>query len=469
MANSRNLTGMAHGAAGIGTALFELWRATSDSRFLYAAERAFAYEQSHFDQTAQNWPDFRNSDVSEMLATADGRIKLAQMVSDRRIHATYRPRFMSAWCHGAPGIGLARLRAFELTGQPSYLEEARVAARCTIENLRIGKGNYSLCHGVFGNCELLLELSRHDGDEASRETLERCVIEGLDLYERDDSRWPSGVLDSAPDPSLMLGEAGVALFLLRVSMASVPSVLLLRSNAERAFLPSDDRLGARQLASEEIRAAYGMTLDRFVRLGAIPLETVTQLVDVQASFVRTKAAISHVIRAAASPRRQLLLDAYRHDLAVGELAESNPLLTVSLFASLTHEEQILDEKTSWTLSPLVRVVRQRYCWTEWAASGMRMPAPSLGDEYFLLVFRYDHIESRKINAVTYLLLATLAKRAKRAATLAQLLRAASVAVPDAEDDHLRQFVLSQLSAFQLARIVEGNPPVDSPSSGTVES
>jgi hypothetical protein len=287
--------------------------------------------------------------------------------------------------------------------------------------------------------------------------LERCVVDGLDQYDDDHRRWPSGVLDSAPDPSLMLGEAGVALFLMRVAVASAPSVLLLRSHATNVLSWPVERLGAERLASEEIRAAYGRTLERFVRLGATTSsDTTTVVADFQADLVATRATIARAIGTAAFTQRQLLSDAFLQDQVAGELVESNPLLTVSLFASLTRAGQQLDEVTAWRLSPLVRLVRQRYRWADWAASGMLAKAPARGDEFILLVYRYSHVESREIGALTHVLLAALQKNPKRGATIPQLLKAvaSSAGVSDADDGHLRNVVLAQFSAFLRAGIVD---------------
>ncbi len=56
-----NLTGFSHGAAGMGYALLELYRATGDHRFRDGAEGAFAYERRLYNPDAVNWPDLRQS------------------------------------------------------------------------------------------------------------------------------------------------------------------------------------------------------------------------------------------------------------------------------------------------------------------------------------------------------------------------------------------------------------------------
>ena len=75
-------TGLSHGAGGMGLALFELYSATRRPDFLEIGRGAFAFEDALFDRVNGNWPDLR-----------------------RNIE---RPNFARSWCHGAPGIALAR-------------------------------------------------------------------------------------------------------------------------------------------------------------------------------------------------------------------------------------------------------------------------------------------------------------------------------------------------------------------------
>jgi lantibiotic modifying enzyme len=76
------LAGLSHGAAGIAWALLALFARTGEERFRTAARGGIAFERSVFSTEAGNWRDLRDPE-----------------------HA----RFPTAWCHGAPGIGLARL------------------------------------------------------------------------------------------------------------------------------------------------------------------------------------------------------------------------------------------------------------------------------------------------------------------------------------------------------------------------
>ena len=75
-----NLTGFAHGAAGIGYGLLELYYATSKEEFREGAEMAFSYENYWFNKKFNNWPDFRNK--SKLQNTMDSKNKDLQIFMD---------------------------------------------------------------------------------------------------------------------------------------------------------------------------------------------------------------------------------------------------------------------------------------------------------------------------------------------------------------------------------------------------
>ncbi len=188
---SQNLTGFSHGASGIAWALLELHRVTGEDRFREAALEAFRYERSCFNEAEQNWPDFRETEVS----------------------------YPVHWCHGATGIGLCRLRAWQILGCANLLEEAR-AALATVVRHSGSLANFSLCHGQAGNADVLICGSELRAAEA-------IAQEGLERYERRGIPWPCGLPGAQETPGLMLGLAGIGYFYLRLAdRERVRSVLL---------------------------------------------------------------------------------------------------------------------------------------------------------------------------------------------------------------------------------------------------
>jgi len=132
----RPLAGFSHGAAGIAYALLQLNAVEPRNEFVVAAREAIEFERSVFSPEHDNWGDFRNGESTEETS------------------------YGLSWCHGAPGIGLARLGCLELDDHPAILEDIEAALRCVDKNPVWP--NDTLCCGEFGICEMLLEADRPD-------------------------------------------------------------------------------------------------------------------------------------------------------------------------------------------------------------------------------------------------------------------------------------------------------------------
>lgn len=208
----RNLTGFGHGAAGIGWALLELYAIGHDAHFLHGALEAFRYENSTFLSERDNWPDFRFS---------DGRAQSAPCGI--------------AWCLGAPGIGLSRLRALEIHPDAQHRTDADAALRATRRALDavpdVGGDDFSLCHGWTGVADFLLYAERSTSDARAGDLARRIGEDGLSRN-RKTQQWHCGLV-RGNSPSLMLGIAGIGYFYLRLADPTVPSVLLVPPSVSR--------------------------------------------------------------------------------------------------------------------------------------------------------------------------------------------------------------------------------------------
>src|SRR5262249_59046977 len=104
------------------------------------------------ERKAGSWPDWRSAAQDEAAS----------------------PHYGAAWCHGAPGIGLARLRASQLDARhrDAYAATARVALGTTaaaLEAMAQEPGaDASLCHGQAGLAEIVLTAADVLGDEGHR-------------------------------------------------------------------------------------------------------------------------------------------------------------------------------------------------------------------------------------------------------------------------------------------------------------
>lgn len=208
----RPLTGFSHGAAGIAWALLQLAAATDEDRFRQAALAAIAYERSVFSPAAGNWPDLRELPERHGAAGNGG------------------DSYMTVWCHGAVGIGLARLHTLPMLDDAAVRQEIDTSLKTTCAG-GFG-GNHSLCHGDLGNLELLLQAGRLLGDPRWQREAEHRMAEILGSIER--NGWLCGNRLEVESPGLMTGLAGIGYGLLRYSDPHrVPSVLLLEPPIRR--------------------------------------------------------------------------------------------------------------------------------------------------------------------------------------------------------------------------------------------
>jgi type 2 lantibiotic biosynthesis protein LanM len=191
------LTGFAHGNAGIAYALLELATVTGERRFESAALQGIEHERSLFSPEHRNWPDLRPNAPS---------------------------RFATAWCHGAPGIGLSRLCSLRRLRDPLLIAEIHAAMDTTIAH---GFGsNHAVCHGDLGNAEVLLCTSDMIDDPGWRLRADQVVAAAIGTARG--SGWVCGNPHGIESPGFMTGLAGIGYTLLRFAdPARIPSILAL--------------------------------------------------------------------------------------------------------------------------------------------------------------------------------------------------------------------------------------------------
>jgi lantibiotic modifying enzyme len=215
------LCGLAHGASGMGLALIESGVMCERQDWIEGGLAAFRYEDQLFDAARGNWPDLRER------AARPGEAAGPAPAS-----------FMAAWCHGAPGIGLARLRALRLL--PTRRSELEVGVRRAVQaTLTLLKAlpegvDATPCHGRGGLAETLLYATQVLGDrQYAAFVAKRWSKSVRDRPEQ--ASWPCGVASGRNNPSLMLGLAGVGYSLLRASAPRrTPSFLVI----DASTLPS---------------------------------------------------------------------------------------------------------------------------------------------------------------------------------------------------------------------------------------
>jgi lantibiotic modifying enzyme len=210
------LCGLAHGASGVALALAEAAVLCGEPRLMEAARQGIRFEKSWL---LRGWSAWRECAVAGQTAELPPSLH---------------------WCRGTGGIGLARLRLHQLTGDPIFLAEAgaalhaaEVATRSALASGRARgpvtvNDDFSVCHG-FGS---LLELFSYAHEVLGQsEPLERgreLGRLGARLARARDGRFETGVPGGDEHPGLLLGTAGIGMSYLRLGIPGcAPSVTLL--------------------------------------------------------------------------------------------------------------------------------------------------------------------------------------------------------------------------------------------------
>ncbi len=165
------------------------------------------------------------------------------------------------------GIALSRMRCHHLLGTNQYREDAVAAVDATkaATKLRTPETDFSLCHGTSGRCEVLLYAGDVLRDTEAAAIAEDCAQEAMARHGGGSIPWICGTAGGASDPSLMVGEAGIGYFFLRLARPATFSVL---ATAELANT-SHSRLGeARSSSTVDGRAALRVEYlnDHFARV-----------------------------------------------------------------------------------------------------------------------------------------------------------------------------------------------------------
>jgi type 2 lantibiotic biosynthesis protein LanM len=192
------LNGMSHGAAGFAIALASLADASGRDDFRQAASECLAFENATYDASRHNWPDLRHKG---------------------------EPGWACRWCHGAPGIGLARAALLKHRGMNA------TALQTDIRNALVGVEQSwpteidTLCCGTLGSVEFLCEA----GDALGRPDIRQIAADQLAAVVQaarsaGDYRWNSG--KRRFNLGLFRGLAGVGYTLLRQRDPTLPNILI---------------------------------------------------------------------------------------------------------------------------------------------------------------------------------------------------------------------------------------------------
>lgn len=183
------LVGMAHGNSGIALAFAWLYYFTKDIKYRQMVTEAIAYEDALYSEKLCNWLDLRSDSKAETIG----------------------------WCHGAPGIILARLKIMYLTGLGEEIfslnkryKYTEVVSQIINKILDANKNDMCLCHGNAGISWILQD-----------------IVKDYALFEKIDYK-PTGFvsIENILNPGFMMGLSGIGYWMLREEDTELPNILL---------------------------------------------------------------------------------------------------------------------------------------------------------------------------------------------------------------------------------------------------
>ncbi|MDO4338237.1 MAG: type 2 lanthipeptide synthetase LanM [Eubacteriales bacterium] len=177
------LAGMAHGNSGFLMAYADLYQVSGDVRYLKKIHSLLEYEDSLYSEEAGNWIDLRES--------------------EQETHT------MNAWCHGAPGILLSRLKLESILDSEKVSTDIRRASQALFTG-EYG-GQICLCHGLAGNLLIMQKyLEVHDSPE-----FKRRYVQGINsLLDRLQDKQKLSAAEYL-NPAFMNGISGVGYALIK--------------------------------------------------------------------------------------------------------------------------------------------------------------------------------------------------------------------------------------------------------------
>ena len=110
--------------------LFRMYQATGQQHYYEAGADGIAFETRLYNDQVKNWPDLLRSTKAEIV-------------------------YGQTWCHGAPGIGLARLGGMPIFDNDHVRQDIQAALETT--SSLFNNGLDTLCCGNAGRWDLLLK------------------------------------------------------------------------------------------------------------------------------------------------------------------------------------------------------------------------------------------------------------------------------------------------------------------------
>lgn len=198
------LSGLAHGSSGFLIAFLKLYVNTQYLYYKDIMEKIIKYENSLFNEKEGNWIDLRKHTID----------KYGKGV------------FLTAWSHGAGGIGLTRLELILNNFKFSNINIEKDLEYALKKVIKQGfTGDNSLIFGDLGNIELLINYNEHFENSYIKEFTVNKIntilenVENMNFYAH----------DSIKTLGIMSGLTGIGYQFLRfLDSKKIPSILLIK-------------------------------------------------------------------------------------------------------------------------------------------------------------------------------------------------------------------------------------------------
>lgn len=184
------LPGLSHGTAGMAAALAHIHRITGDATYRDAALEVLAYEDTMFNAEAGTW-------------TGEGG-------------ASHLHHQRSSWCHGAPGIALARAMVTATLGPAAAPLAPTLETALELTRATPVPAADDLCCGEAGRLEILSVLIARLGRSDLMADVDQALVSRLPDWARGEALLLAAAAPRAPgDAALFRGWAGIGHLVVR--------------------------------------------------------------------------------------------------------------------------------------------------------------------------------------------------------------------------------------------------------------
>lgn len=200
------LAGLSHGQSGFSLMFARLGMIAKNQYYINISRKAMNYEDQFYNTKIENW--------------SDQRIINGVRNEEKGVNPV-------AWCHGASGILLSRIYMYDCIEDKEFKQLICADIDNAVKScIKFGyRNNYCLCHGDFGNVEILREYAMKFKDKETEELCNNLIVSMT--KEVMVKEWHCGLPNEYENPGFMTGISGIGYSLLRRYCPQLPNILAL--------------------------------------------------------------------------------------------------------------------------------------------------------------------------------------------------------------------------------------------------